>query len=307
MTEQSPRLDWNSIVIAVVGGDEREQEIARLAAETGAVVRAYGFPWPTRGIDGVTLAADAADAVKGARYVLFPIPGMAADGSLYAPDAAAPIEPNDALLKKLAQGAHIITGTASEGLRSAATRVGAEVHEYESDQELMLLRAPAIAEGAVGIAIANTDVTIHRAEIAVVGYGKIGSVLARTLIALGAHVHVAARNPIQRAAALTAGADPIPLDELQNVVPKLQMLFSTVPAPVVNKEILGRLPRGSLVIDLAAPPGSVDLTAADGLGHRAVWARGLGRRAPVTVGQSQWMGIKRRIEAIEESEGNSKR
>lgn len=305
MTARESEIDWTEIVIAVVGGDEREQEIARLAAEAGAVVRAYGFPWPARGINGVTLAAGAADAVEDARYVLFPIPGMAADGSLYAPDAAEPIEPDDALLKKLAPGAHIITGTSSDGLRSAAARVGAEVHEYESDRELMLLRAPAIAEGAVGIAIANTDVTIHRAEIAVVGYGNIGSILARTLIALGAHVHVAARNPIQRAAALTAGADPIPLDELRNVVPKLQMLFSTVPAPVVNKEILGRLTRGSLVVDLAAPPGSVDLIAADDLGHRAIWARGLGRRAPVTVGRSQWIGIKRRIEAIEESGDNS--
>jgi dipicolinate synthase subunit A len=305
VTEQLSRVDWNSIVIAIVGGDEREQEIARLAAEDSAVVRAYGFPWPARGIDGVTLAASAADAMEDARYVLFPIPGMAADGSLYAPHADEPIEPDDALLKKLGPGAHIITGTASDGLRSAAARVGAEVHEYESDHELMLLRAPAIAEGAVGIAIANTDVTIHRAEIAVVGYGNIGSILARTLTALGAHVYVAARNPIQRAAALTSGADPVPLDELRNVAPRLQMLFSAVPARVVTREILGRLPRGSLVVDLAAPPGSIDLTAADDLGHRAIWARGLGRRAPVTVGRSQWMGIKRRIEAIEESEDNT--
>jgi dipicolinate synthase subunit A len=86
------------------------------------------------------------------------------------------------------------------------------------------------------------------------------------------------------------------------------MLFSTVPAPAVDKEILGCLPRGgSLVMDLAAPPGSVDLTTAGDLGHRAIWARGLGRRAPVTVGRSQWMGIKRLIEAIEESGGNRKR
>ena len=29
-----------------------------------------------------------------------------------------------------------------------------------------------------------------------------------------------------------------------------------------------------------------------------VWARGLGSRAPVTVGRSQWGGIRRRIDAI---------
>lgn len=77
------------------------------------------------------------------------------------------------------------------------------------------------------------------------------------------------------------------------------MLFSTVPHRVVDDEILGLLPAGSLVMDLAAPPGGIDLAAAERLGHRAVWARGLGRRAPITVGASQWSGIIRRIEEIE--------
>jgi dipicolinate synthase subunit A len=74
------------------------------------------------------------------------------------------------------------------------------------------------------------------------------------------------------------------------------MVFSAVPAPVVGREVLRRLPPGALVMDLAAPPGGVDLELARELGHRAVWARGLGRRAPITVGASQWSGIRRRIE-----------
>jgi dipicolinate synthase subunit A len=48
-------------------------------------------------------------------------------------------------------------------------------------------------------------------------------------------------------------------------------------------------------VDIAAPPGGVDLDLARSLGHRAWWARGMGRRAPVTVGRSQWTGIARRI------------
>jgi dipicolinate synthase subunit A len=300
MTTEESSINWGEIIVAVVGGDEREQEIARLAAEAGAVVRAYGFPWPPSGIDGVTRAADPVDAVEGAHYVLFPIPGMGPDNSLFAPDSPQPIIPDDSLLATLAPGAHIILGTASEELRASAARARIEIHEYESDQELMLLRAPAVTEGAIRLAIDNTDITIHRADVAVVGYGSIGTVLTRTLIALGASVHVAARNPIQRAAAYAAGAQPVPLDQLSALASRLQMLFSAVPARVVGREVLERLPRGSLVMDLAAPPGSIDLAAAEELGHRAVWARGQGRRAPITVGRSQWTGIVRRIAAIEE-------
>jgi dipicolinate synthase subunit A len=293
-------MNWRELTIAIVGGDEREGEIARLASETGAEVRAYGFPWPQHGIPGVVVTPDAETAVRGARYALFAVPGLGTDGSLYAPAAPRPIIPDERLLGLLADGAHVILGRSDDRLRAAATRTGVGLHEYESDEELMFLRAPAIVEGALQIAIEHTDVTIHGAEVAVIGYGTIGSLLARTLLALGAHVHVFARNPVQRAAAYAAGAAPHALEELPALAPALAMLFSTVPAPVLGRKTLKRLSPRSLVTDLAAPPGGVDFDAAEELGHRAIWARGLGRRAPVTVGASQWLGIRRRIEAIEE-------
>jgi dipicolinate synthase subunit A len=287
------------VEIAVVGGDEREQEIARLAAAEGATVRAFGFPCPEP-IDGVEAAVDAARAMRGARYALFPIPGIAADGSLFAPSAPATIVPDEALLRELEAGGHIILGAADDNLRAAAAAAGVTLHEYEDDVELMLLRGPAIVEGALQQAIANTRVTIHGADVVVVGHGTIGALLARTLALLGAHVTVVARNPVQRAAARAAGAEAVPLEGLRDTLAQAAMLFSTVPAAVVGRDALGAMQPGSLVMDLAAPPGGVDLDAAAELGLVAVWARGLGRRAPVTVGASQWQGIRRRIEAIEE-------
>jgi dipicolinate synthase subunit A len=293
-------MRWDGLVIAILGGDEREQEISRLAALTGAEVRAYGFPWPEGGIDGVSLAPEPLTAVGGAHYLLLPVPGMSADASIYAPAAPAPVVPDEQLLGALAPGAHVIVGAADAALRTAADVVGVTVHEYERDAELMHLRAPAIVEGALRVAIEQTEVTIHAAEVCVIGHGTIGSLLARTLRALGAHAHVAARNPVQRAAAHAAGLHAHRLEDLADLAPHLEMVFSTVPAPVLGRSVLERLPSGALVVDLAAPPGSVDLQAARELGHRAVWARGLGRRAPVTVGASQWLGIRRRIEATEE-------
>lgn len=286
--------------IAVVGGDEREQEIARLAAADGAEVTAFGFPWPNEGIAGVCSSPSAAEALRGAHYALFPVAGIATDGSLFAPAAPEPIVPTAALLRELAPGAHVILGASDERLAAAAAETGVTPHEYEGDTELMLLRGPAIVEGALAAAIANTRVTIHEASVCVVGHGTVGALFARALVLLGARVTVAARDPVQRAAARASGAAAIPLDDLPALAPDLAMLFSTVPAAVVDRGVLERLPRGSLVMDLAAPPGGVDLDAARELGHVAVWARGLGRRAPVTVGASQWLGIRKRIQAIEE-------
>jgi dipicolinate synthase subunit A len=210
-----------------------------------------------------------------------------------------PIVADVSLLSAMAPGGHLFLGRATPELREAAEASGVELLEYDADKELMLLRAPAIVEGAIRLAIEHTDVTIHDAKVVVVGYGTIGSLLARRLRDLGARLHVAARNPIQRAAAHADGARAHALEELPDLAPQLQMVFSTVPARVVDRAMLERLPPRSLVLDIAPPPDHADLDAAAELGHAAVWARGLGRRAPITVGASQWMGLRRAIEEIE--------
>jgi len=291
-------VDWKGCVIAVVGGDRREQEIARLAATTGATVRAFGFPWPEAGIAGVSLTDSAAEALDGARVALFPIPGIAPSGALFAPSASEAIIPDRAMLAAMRPPAHIILGWGDERLKAHASALGITLHEYEWDQDLMLLRGPAIVEGLLKVVIENTAITIHKARVAVVGQGSIGFLLARYMVALGAYTHVVARNAVQRAAAYAAGAEVHTLDGLAALAPQLDMIFSTVPSRVVGREVLERLPGHALVVDLAAPPGGVDFDAAKALGLKAIWARGLGSRAPVTVGASQWSGVRPRIERI---------
>ena len=291
-------VDWSKLAIGMLGGDKREQEIARLAAATGAQVRAHGFPWPEGGIAGVRHLDDPAAVLAGAQFALFPIPGIAANGALFAPAAPSPIIPTREMLAGMAAPAHIILGWADKNLKAHADALGIAIHEYEWDRALMLRRTPAIIEGLLRIVIENTAITIHGATVCVVGQGTIGAVLARYLVALGAHTHVVARNPEQRAAAFVAGATPHTLDELPALAPRLDMLFSTVPSRVVGADILERLPKSALLVDLAAPPGGIDFEAAKRLGLKAIWGRGLGSRAPVTVGASQWSGIRARIEAI---------
>lgn len=303
MSLTNGKVDWTSLKIGMLGGDKREQEIARLAAETGARVRAYGFPWPDGGIAGVDHIADPVAVLEGAKFALFPIPGIAPNGALFAPSCPTPIFPDRTALSGMAPKAHIILGWADNNLKAHADALGITIHEYEWDRSLMLQRTPAILEGLLKIVIENTAITIHNSRACIVGQGTIGAVLTRYLVALGAHTHIAARNAEQRAAAFVAGATPHDLDELTTLAPDLDLLFSTVPSRVVGRDVLSRLPRHALVVDLAAPPGGVDFEAAKDLGLKAIWGRGLGSRAPVTVGASQWGGIARRIENILKEEG----
>lgn len=291
-------MNWNELVVAIVGGDRREQEIARCALAAGAEVRAYGFPWPEQGIDGVRHCASAGEALEGAHVALFPIPGITPDGALFAPQCGQKIIPDRAMLTAMQGKSHIILGWADPKLKAHCEALGITLHEYEWDEDLMLLRGPAIVEGMLKVLIENTDITIHKARVCLVGQGTIGSLVTHTLLALGADVHVAARNAVQRAAAYAAGAVPHELTELAQVLPATDIVIASVPARVLGRELLETLPPHALLVDLAAPPGGIDRDAAQALGLKFVWARGLGARAPITVGRSQWSGVKRRIDNI---------
>jgi dipicolinate synthase subunit A len=291
-------MSWQNTVIAIVAGDAREQEIARCAVRAGAVVRAYGFPWPDEGIEGVYHAADAADALKGADIALFPIPGITAEGALFAPKCPEKIIPTREMLAGMRRSASIILGWADGNLKAHCEALGIALHEYEWDVDLMLLRGPAIVEGVLKVIIENTQITIHKSNICLVGQGTIGSLLTNTLVGLGAHVHVAARNPVQRAAAYAAGAEALTLEQLPTILPSTDVLIGSVPKRLLEHDQLLLLPKHTLLVDVAAPPGTIDREAAAELGLKTVWARGMGSRAPITVGRSQWTGISRRIEGI---------
>ena len=77
----------------------------------------------------------------------------------------------------------------------------------------------------------------------------------------------------------------------------LEIVFSTVPERVVDRDLLSTLQPGTLIVDMSAPPAGVDHAAAEELGLDLVWAHGLGASAPRTVAASQWVGISRIVEA----------
>lgn len=289
-------MNWTDLTIAIVAGDRREQEIARCARATGARVRAFGIPWPEKGIEGVQLCTSFAEAVEAANFALFPIPGIAPDGALFAPFHSGRIIPDKDALSRMKSPAHIILGWADKNLKTACEELSIRMHEYEWDEELMLLRGPAIVEGLLKVLIENTEITLHNAVVCQIGQGTIGTLVTHALIALGARVHVAARNPVQRAAAYAAGAMVHELSELGTIVPTADIIVTSVPALMLDAALLARVAPSTLIVDIAAPPGGIDRQAAETLNIKTVWARGLGNSAPVTVGRSQWSGIRKRIE-----------
>ena len=63
-------------------------------------------------------------------------------------------------------------------------------------------------------------------------------------------------------------------------------IFNTIPAPVLNRDVLKKLSRDTLLIDLAQAPGGTDFSYARNLNIKALYCPGLpGRVAPYTAAQ----------------------
>jgi dipicolinate synthase subunit A len=269
------------MTVAVVGGDRREQEICRLAARAGGIVRAFGIPWPASGLAGVAGCNSLDEALADAELCLLPLPLPADDGTLYAPAATAPIRPQAEHFARMRRSARIIAGSVNPAIFAEAAKAGIPIDSYGADRDGRRDRAVAIAEGAAARVIAATEHTIRGARVAVLGNGVVGQAVADLFTNLGARIYLFARSPH-----LT---EVLPLARLAEWAPTLDVLLSTIPAAVVAPEIFRTLPPHALVVDLAAPAGIAP--AAESAGVRTLRALGLGDSAPVTVGGIQWRQI----------------
>ena len=117
------------------------------------------------------------------------------------------------------------------------------------------------------------------------GYGRIGKILSKMLCGLGAHVSVEARKYADLAMIEGHGCEAMSLKELGHHVHEFDIIFNTVPAVLFDAELLKKVRKNTLIIDLASRPGGVDFEAAAKMGIKVIWALSLpGKVAPITSG-----------------------
>nr|WP_317399128.1 NAD(P)-dependent oxidoreductase [uncultured Gemmiger sp.] len=190
------------------------------------------------------------------------------------------------LLHRARPDTPVFAGLITPQARSVIQRAGRVPVDYYTRSELASLNAVPTAEGCLCLLMQMRTRTLWESPVLVLGFGRVGQAVARRLAALGARVTVAARNAEQRAGARCCGCHAAPLTALERLLPDFDAVVNTIPAMVLPAELLGRLPRGAVVIDLASAPGGVDFDAAQAMGLQARLASGLpGRCAPDTAGE----------------------
>lgn len=266
--------------IWVAGGDERQGALARMLAEDGHTVHSYGL----ERVPGL-VCERSLRGLERADCLILPLPAAGEDGSLHAPlsDRSHRLEE---LLAAMRPGTPVCAGMVDGALQRMAQDCGLPLRDYLQREELAVLNAVPTAEGAIQIAMERLPITLHDSRVMLVGFGRIGRLLAPRLLGLGATVTVAARSHAQQALARAMGCGAEGLEGLKEWLCSYDLLINTVPAPVLGVEELAALKEGALVLDLASRPGGVDFTSAAALGVQTVWALSLpGKVAPVSAGR----------------------
>ncbi len=192
----------------------------------------------------------------------------------------------------------VITGGLNDKIKEKLKDV--KYYDLMQSDEIAIYNAIPTVEGAIKIAIENTNYTLNGSNICILGFGRIGKLLAKYLSSFGVNIFCEARKDTDIALIKAMGYNSISLDELNNNLSNMQIIFNTIPSMILNEERLKLTKNDVLIIDLASRPGGVDFEVAKNLDKKVLWELGLPSRvAPKSSALYFKMGIDKIIKENE--------
>ncbi|WP_239617290.1 dipicolinate synthase subunit DpsA [Cohnella mopanensis] len=274
------------VQIVLAGGDARQLEVIRRLTELDAAITIVGFDRLETPFSGVVKAEWSPDVLTQADALILPAVGTDDEGIIATLFTDQVLKLTDAHLAALPKTSKVITGMAKPYLAKLCEKYHVDLIELFERDDVAIYNSIPTAEGALMMAIQNTDITIHDSNCIVLGLGRTGYTMARTLKAIGAHVKVGVRKDEAFARAFEMGFEPFYMPELARQVGNIDLIFNTIPTMIITAQVIAQLPLRACIIDLASKPGGTDFRFAEKRGIKALLAPGLpGIVAPKTAGR----------------------
>ncbi|MFN7250786.1 MAG: dipicolinic acid synthetase subunit A [Anaerobacillus sp.] len=272
--------------VAIIGGDARQLEVIRKLIELDAKISLIGFDQLDEGFAGATkVQLDQVD-FSTVEAIMLPVSGTSSEGEVETIFSNEKIVLTNDHLKATSKQCTVYSGISNQYLKTIVHSSNRKLVELFERNDVAIYNSIPTMEGTLMMVIQNTDITIHRSNVVIVGFGRVGMSVARAFHGLGANVKVAARESELLARVYEMGFQPIELSLLANEVHNTDVCINTIPAKVLTGNILSKMPTRSLIIDLASKPGGTDFRYAEKRGIKAMLAPGLpGIVAPKTAGQ----------------------
>ncbi|HET6872140.1 MAG TPA: dipicolinic acid synthetase subunit A [Sporolactobacillaceae bacterium] len=274
------------IHIVIIGGDARQLEVIEKLNNLDAQLDLVGFDQLDHYFHGAN-KMDLEDIDPSTvDVIVLPVAGANDEGHVESLFTDKKLQLTKEWLKQTPEHCVIYTGIPTNFLLACEAECGISLVKLFERDDVAIYNSVPTVEGTLMMVIQNTDITIHRSNVIILGLGRTGMSLARTFGALGAYVKVGARRPEHIARITEMGLEPFHIKDLENQVTDVDVIINTIPAKVITSLVLSKMPSRALIVDVASKPGGTDFRYAEKRGIKAILAPGIpGIVAPKTAGQ----------------------
>ena len=265
---------------AIIGGDLRIIKLAKMLADDGNKIFTFGLEKAEelKENENIIFSEKLSKAIpEDVEVVIGPIPFSSNGVNINSPFSDKEISVRE--LIHYLNAKILIAGSIMPDVYNLANDEYVEIIDIMKREELAVLNTVATAEGTIEIAIANTNKIIHGSKVLILGFGRIGKVLARKLAGLSARVTCAARKEEDLAWIRAYGHNDTNINVLGENLGDFDIIINTVPHLILNKERMQYIKEECLLIDLASNPGGIDKKEAKERELKLIWALALPRKS----------------------------
>ena len=168
--------------IGFFGGDLRIVKLAELFSKNGYEVYTYGLEeakFKKRNIRNTTLEK----VIENTNIIFGSIPFSKDNEEIFSPFSRLKLNIKEIFPK--IKNKKFITGAINEKFIEIAKKYDIEIIDILENEELATLNAIPTAEGAIQVAMEQTEFTIHNSKCLILGFGRIGKILTKMLLRNG--------------------------------------------------------------------------------------------------------------------------
>lgn len=269
--------------VGIIGGDLRIVRLAEMLTKEEYEIYTYGLDKYNFN-DNIIKCKEIDELNNNCKFIISGIPFSKDGAYVNAPFSNEKIKINE--IFKTIKYKTLIAGAIGENIKQMAKENKVDVVDLMDIEELTVLNVIPTVEGAIQVAMEATEFTIHNSKCLILGFGRIGKLLAKNLKALGVEVYCMARNEADLSWIKAYKYKDINLSNLEeNLSIKYDIIFNTIPKMILDERKLQLIRnKDTLIIELASSPGGIDYKKAEDHNIKVIKALGLpGKVAPLTA------------------------
>jgi len=271
----------SNLKITFIGGDDRQFFMVKALVMEGASVCVYGLKM-LEPIPEVTIAPDLITAMNFSDIIVGPIPFSKGENYV-----TSYIKPEDLTVQAFINSIKITHKIFGGAIPLSICSYCEELHimciDFMKCEDVAIRNAISTAEGTIVEAITRSKIVLHKSPCLILGFGRCATVLAGKLKGLDANVTICARRSEALSLAQAIGYDTLPISDLEEHISKFDFIFNTIPALILDGNVLKSVNQQATIIDISSKPGGIDFEQATNLDINASLCLGLpGKYAPKT-------------------------